>query len=97
MVRKINANIGPRDRQAVGGLMVLLGSVWLYAAMRLGLPASMFGPICGHSGAFAPHCPACYVAGVMIIAGLALGLGATRRADPRLAYAGRRQPARRKA
>jgi hypothetical protein len=97
MVRKNNANIGPRDRQAVGGLMVLLGSAWLYAAMRLGLPASTLGPICGHSGAFALHCPACYVAGAMIIAGFALGLSATRVAGPNLAYAGRRQPAHRKA
>ena len=80
MARGTNLNITLRDRQVASVLLIVSGSVWLYLAMRLGRMASTLGPICGHAGGFSFHCPACYAATTMILAGLALGVSATRQA-----------------
>ena len=55
----------------------MLGSAALVlAAMAPPLIAeARFGPICGHGSLFALHCPACYGAAALAIAGVALMLG----------------------
>ena len=68
-------------------LLVVSGAAGLELMMQPRWAASTLGPVCGHGGAFAIHCPACYVAAAMITAGLVLGLGAIVQAAQPLAMA----------
>lgn len=79
MASDLSANARLRGGQAAGVLLIVSGSAWLYMTMHLRLAASALGPICGHSGPFVLHCPACYAAAAMIAAGFAIAVGAARR------------------
>lgn len=60
-------------RADVLGLAALAGGVaWWTALMRPLLAASALGPICSHHGLFGPHCPSCYAALALVVAGLGL-------------------------
>jgi hypothetical protein len=64
-------NVGLKAEQM--GLAALAAGVGWYAVlMRPILTASAFGPICGHHGLVGPHCPACYAALSLAVAGLGL-------------------------
>ena len=62
--------------KALGILFAGAGIVWIDQLMRPRWMAAMLGPICGHAGALALHCPACYAAAALIVAGVGLALGA---------------------
>ena len=66
-----------------GVLSAVLGAVWYLVLMRpIGLAAAA-GPICGHRGLLITHCPPCYAALALVVAGLAAiaaGVRANRRA-----------------
>jgi len=70
----------PAGGLSTWGYSALLGSAVLFlAVMAPRLFAEVrFGPICaGHGSLFALHCPACYGAAALAIAGVALILGKT--------------------
>jgi hypothetical protein len=75
-----------RARVAIGLAFALAGAVSLWLLMA---PIGRFGRICGHAPG-GLHCPACYAAAAVIVAGLAFGLiapphpSALRRSPPRV-------------
>jgi len=73
----------PHDGSTRLSAAVLLaggGAAWLYGLMAPHWVAAALAPVCGHAGALALHCPACYAAMAMIAAGAGLALTARRSA-----------------
>ena len=60
--------------------LTAVGGLWYAALMRGIWAAEALGPICRHGGPLALHCPACYAAIAMAMAGV--GLAAVVSADP---------------
>ena len=52
--------------------LTAVGGLWYAALMRGVWAAEALGPICRHSGAIALHCPACFAALAMALAGVGL-------------------------
>ena len=48
------------------------GAAWLGYLMGPRIAAASLGPICTHGGGVFGHCPGCYAAAALILAGLAL-------------------------
>lgn len=63
--------IGQKAEQ-LGLAAMAAGLGWYAVLMRPILAASALGPICSHHGLLGPHCPACYAALGLALAGLGL-------------------------
>jgi len=57
---------------ASGRLAALAGVAWYIILMSPIWTAAAVGPICGHQGLLVAHCPACYTAVALAVAGLGL-------------------------
>ncbi len=66
-----------------GAVSAVLGAVWYLVLVRPTALAAIAGPICGHRGLLIAHCPPCYAALALVVAGLAViaaGVMSNRRA-----------------
>jgi hypothetical protein len=73
-----------------------VGVSWYVALMRPLWAAAALSPICGHSGLFAVHCPSCYAAAALVVAGLTVAAAAPARlASSRVDKAESARPTRR--
>ena len=64
----------PSDARVASIALVAAGGSWLTVLMAPQWSALRFGPICGHASVTALHCPACYAAASVILAGVGLGV-----------------------
>ena len=63
--------------------LTAVGGLWYAALMREIWAAEAFGPVCRHGGGpLALHCPACYAALAMVLAGVVLAAATGARREP---------------
>jgi len=79
MSRQTRSDPIPLALLGAAASLTALGGVWYMALMRGIWAAEALGPVCRHSGPLALHCPACYAALAMILAGVGLAGAAARR------------------
>ena len=70
MTPKLSATPGLAALAAIGAACALAGAAWYAALMRPLWLAVAAGPICGHRGLLVAHCPPCYAALALVVAGL---------------------------
>ncbi len=80
MSRETRSDPVPLALLGAAASLTTIGGVWYAALMRGIWAAEALGPICRHGGPLALHCPACYAALAMILAGVGLAGAAGQRA-----------------